>query len=257
MRSLKTNSDWIFANITRRFCQTIPERSDFKDVGFTFKKSINSLQLIFIAWCSVKRLGLLRNLGRKHLNNPLLGTLRVRHSNPYIILKIQWFKMPEDISWIVAVFWVLNSCLDVHYTDVIKSAMASQITNVSIVFSTVCRSKKTSKLRVTGLCEGNSPLTGVFPAQMASNEENGSIWWRHHAIRGAPNIPHCFVCYLDYNIFTLTIHSQKKVLACCFCNIAWNEKLAKSFFQCCFSGLYKRSTFQWMNVSHWAINHIP
>ena len=26
------------------------------------------------------------------------------------------------------------------------------------------RSKKTSKLRVTGLCEGNSPLTGEFPA---------------------------------------------------------------------------------------------
>ena len=25
------------------------------------------------------------------------------------------------------------------------------------------RSKKTLKLRVTGLCEGNSPLTGVFP----------------------------------------------------------------------------------------------
>ena len=27
------------------------------------------------------------------------------------------------------------------------------------------RSKKTSKLRVTGLCEGNSPLTGEFPSQ--------------------------------------------------------------------------------------------
>ena len=42
------------------------------------------------------------------------------------------------------------------------------------------RSKKTSKLRVTGLCEGNSPGTGEFPAQMASNAENVSIWWRHH-----------------------------------------------------------------------------
>ena len=43
------------------------------------------------------------------------------------------------------------------------------------------RSKKTSKLRVTGLCEGNSPVTGEFPAQRASNAENISIWWRHHA----------------------------------------------------------------------------
>ena len=45
------------------------------------------------------------------------------------------------------------------------------------------RSKKTSKLRVTGLCAGNSPETGEFPAQMASNAENVSIWWRHHEKR--------------------------------------------------------------------------
>ena len=42
------------------------------------------------------------------------------------------------------------------------------------------RSKKTSKLRVTGLCVGNSPGTGEFPAQKASNAENVFIWWRHH-----------------------------------------------------------------------------
>ena len=42
------------------------------------------------------------------------------------------------------------------------------------------RSKKTSKLRVTGLCSGSSPGTGEFPAQMASYAENVSIWWRHH-----------------------------------------------------------------------------
>ena len=43
-----------------------------------------------------------------------------------------------------------------------------------------CRSKKTSKLRVTGLCAENSPETGEFPAQKASFGENASIWWRHH-----------------------------------------------------------------------------
>ena len=42
------------------------------------------------------------------------------------------------------------------------------------------RSKKTSKLRVTGLCAGNSPRTGEFTVQMASDAENVSIWWRHH-----------------------------------------------------------------------------
>ena len=42
------------------------------------------------------------------------------------------------------------------------------------------RSKKTSKLRVTGLCVENSPVTSEFPAQVASNAENFSIGWRHH-----------------------------------------------------------------------------
>ena len=40
--------------------------------------------------------------------------------------------------------------------------------------------KKTSKLRVTCLCVGNSPVTDEFPAQRVSNAENVSIWWRHH-----------------------------------------------------------------------------
>ena len=42
------------------------------------------------------------------------------------------------------------------------------------------RSMQTSKLRVTGLCAGNSPGTGEFLTQMASNVESVSIWWRHH-----------------------------------------------------------------------------
>ena len=61
--------------------------------------------------------------------------------------------------------------------------MASQITSLTTVYFNRLfrrRSKKTSNLRVTGLCVGNSPGTGEFPAQMASNAENVSIWWRHH-----------------------------------------------------------------------------
>ena len=61
--------------------------------------------------------------------------------------------------------------------------MASQITSFAIVYSAVYsrrRSKKTSNLRVTGLCAENSPVTGELPVQMASNTENVSIWWRHY-----------------------------------------------------------------------------
>ena len=53
-----------------------------------------------------------------------------------------------------------------HYNDVILSAMACEITSLTIaalnrLFG--CRSNKTSKLRVTSLCARNSPVTGEFP----------------------------------------------------------------------------------------------
>ena len=59
------------------------------------------------------------------------------------------------------------------------------------------RSKKTSRLRVTGLCAGNSPGTGEFPAHMASNAENVSIWWRHHENEW---------CCISYSIEKRVVH---------------------------------------------------
>ena len=56
-------------------------------------------------------------------------------------------------------------------------AIASQITGLTIVYSTVFSGadKKNIKApRHWPLC-GNSPGTGEFPAQMASNAENVSI----------------------------------------------------------------------------------
>ena len=44
------------------------------------------------------------------------------------------------------------------------------------------RSKKTSNLHVTGLCAGNSPVSGEFPAQKARDAEFFFIWWRHHGV---------------------------------------------------------------------------
>ena len=55
------------------------------------------------------------------------------------------------------------------------------------------RSKKTSKLRVPGLCAGNSPVTGEFPAQRASKAENVSIWWSHHEKSEFQKARDCFV----------------------------------------------------------------
>ena len=57
-----------------------------------------------------------------------------------------------------------------------------------------CRSKKTSKQRITGLCAGDSPVTGEFPEQMASYAENVSIWWRHHELVSCCTMIWGFVC---------------------------------------------------------------
>ena len=57
------------------------------------------------------------------------------------------------------------------------------------------RSKKTSKLRVNGFCLGNSPVTREFPAQMASDAENASVWRRHHVWSTLPIV--CALrCYI-------------------------------------------------------------
>ena len=77
-----------------------------------------------------------------------------------------------------------NTRLYSHFSDVIISVMFSQITSVTIgvnrLFRHKSNSKKTSKLRVTDLCEGNSLVTSEFPTQRASKVEKVSIWWHHH-----------------------------------------------------------------------------
>ena len=72
------------------------------------------------------------------------------------------------------------------------------------------RSKKTSKLRVTGLWAGNSPGTGEFPAQMASNAENVSIWWRHHIrpLKQSRSTPMAPIDYLNQHWLTTNEHTQ-------------------------------------------------
>ena len=75
------------------------------------------------------------------------------------------------------------------------SAKASQTTSLSIVCSTVCsgaNKKKQQSSASWALC-GNSPVTGEFPAQSASNSEDVSIWCRHPAL----GIPEARLAHLD------------------------------------------------------------
>ena len=56
-------------------------------------------------------------------------------------------------------------------------AVAFQITSLTIVYSTVYSDADQGKHQNSASL---TPGTGEFPAQMASNAENVSIWWRHH-----------------------------------------------------------------------------
>ena len=58
-------------------------------------------------------------------------------------------------------------------------AMASQITRLTIVYSTVYSGADQGKHQSFA---GRAFVTGELPAQMASSAENVSIWWRHHVI---------------------------------------------------------------------------
>ena len=67
-----------------------------------------------------------------------------------------------------------------HYSDVIMSAMASQITSLVIVYPTVYSGADQRKHQSLASL---ASLTGEFPAQRANNAENVPMWWRHHAAR--------------------------------------------------------------------------
>ena len=121
------------------------------------------------------------------------------------------------------------------YNDVKMGARASQITSFTIVILNRLfrrRSKKTSKLRVTGLCAGNSPGTGEFPAQMASNAENVSIW--------------------SQVVSNVTIRSQG--IAGLTHKSTWNPicRIFERYYLCAtciFYGL--RRYFQWNFIGYW------
>ena len=74
-------------------------------------------------------------------------------------------------------FNALVTSNDIHYNGVIMGAIASQITSLAIVYSTFYSDADQRKH------QSSASLAFEFPAQMASNAENVSIWWRHHVVK--------------------------------------------------------------------------
>ena len=108
----------------------------------------------------------------------LMLTYHRRCSGAFYLHESSFIRIDEDINpW--------NKVWKLPYTLLWRHNGCDSISNQQphdCLFNPITRrrSKKTSNLRVSCLCAGNSPGTGEFPAQMASNAENVSIWWRHH-----------------------------------------------------------------------------
>ena len=67
-----------------------------------------------------------------------------------------------------------------HYNDVIMSMMASQITSLTVVCLIVYTSADQREHQSSASLAFVWGIHRELPAQMASNAENVSIWWRHH-----------------------------------------------------------------------------
>ena len=118
------------------------------------------------------------------------------------------------------------------------------------------RSKKISKLRVTGLFEGNTTVTGEFPTQRASNAENVSTWWRHH--------DYCLLiyiyilwrpaCYHDVSIRQMPRDTYLRYIIATLCpSLRMTQKSCEPNNIIGFQ-LALRDTSQWTYHATWAIS---
>ena len=105
-----------------------------------------------------------------------------------------------------------------HYCDVKIGAMTSQITGLVSVYSTVY-SVANQRKHQNSASLASVPMTGEFPAQMASNAENVFIWWRHHdrsanSVQTSWNGMYIWLCIYDYNpkdVYIIAVSKMRKI----------------------------------------------
>ena len=83
-------------------------------------------------------------------------------------------KTQQNTSW-VHISWD-------HYGDVIIGAIASQITNLTIVYSTVYSGADRRKHQSSASLDFVRWIHRWIPHTKANKADNASIWWRHHDV---------------------------------------------------------------------------
>ena len=126
----------------------------------------------------------------------------------------------------------LPSSVTNHYNDVIMATIASQITSLTIVYSTVYSDADQRKH------QSSASLAFVWgihrdrwiPAQRASYAENVSIWWRYHVVSGREEVYSCQICSMrilmncckDCKIMTLSAMSEQNSSGHLVTLMIWN-----------------------------------
>ena len=97
---------------------------------------------------------------------------------------VPWSPLSMLLSWYLITLVKTQLVFICHYNDVIMTKMASQITSLMVVYSSVytCADQRKYQSSPSLAFVGGIHRTGEFPAQMASNAENVSVWWRHHVV---------------------------------------------------------------------------
>ena len=80
--------------------------------------------------------------------------------------------------WYTLSFFLVMPINEIYYNDAIMSVIASQITKLTIAYSTVYSGadQRNHQSSVSLAFVLPAPVTGEFPTQMSSNAENVSIW---------------------------------------------------------------------------------
>ena len=108
---------------------------------------------------------------RKRVSGPVTGEFPSQRASNAEGVSMSWCRHKENNSMSVSDNISLQWRYDGHYSVLNHQRLYCLLSRLFRRWSMI-----TSKLGVTGPCVGNSPVTGEFPTQRASNKENVSIW---------------------------------------------------------------------------------
>ena len=139
----------------------------------------------------------------------------------FTAIYISWDGLPQYSNKISSRRWHSSW---VHYSDVIMSSMASQITSLTIVYSPV---QINENIKAPCHWPLYGEFTGEFPAQMISNAENVSIRCRHHVTQVESHLS-SFSSFFLYHKQIVNLHRIWQHNCCYDKTVIWSYRYYSS-----------------------------